>query len=78
MKTLLSTILVTLLAAVQVFAQPAPNQNPFGDAMATSSGPTQNSISTLSTDYNSILMMVFALIAVGAILYISKVRKVRS
>ena len=67
MKKFLTTVIVSVMTIGLSFAQPMPNQNPHNNPAASTSAPTQNSISTLSVDHNEIIMVVLSILVVSAI-----------
>ncbi len=67
MKKFLVTSFMSVMAIGLSFAQPMPNQNPHNNPSASTSAPTQNSVSTLSVDHNEIIMIVLSLVVVSAI-----------
>lgn len=75
MRKYMLTIIVSILSMVSLVAQPMPNQNPHSNPEASTSGPTQNSISTLSVDHNEMIMLAICLMAVAAIYYVAKQKR---
>lgn len=78
MKKFLITAVVSVMAIGLSFAQPMPNQNVHNNPAATTSAPTQNSISTLSVDHNEAAMIGLSLIVVSAIFLIGSKRRVKA
>jgi len=78
MKKVIAASIITIMSVVNTIAQPLPNQNPYGNASASTSAPTTGSISTLSVDHNQIIMVGLSLLAVAAIYFISKKKAVKA
>lgn len=78
MKKYLLTVLISLFSVMCLIAQPMPNQNPQNNPSASTSAPTQSSITTLSVEHNDVLMVVLCLIAVSAIYVVSKRKSVNA
>lgn len=72
MKKFLVTLIMSIMAIGLSFAQPMPNQNPHNNGSASTSAPTQNSVSTLSVDHNEVMMIVLSLIVVSAIYFVAR------
>ncbi|MGB1294033.1 MAG: hypothetical protein ACPG6V_01035 [Flavobacteriales bacterium] len=75
MKRFIITIIVSVLSISSLLAQPMPNQNPYNSPEAATSGPTQNSITTLSVEHNELIMLAVCLMAVAAIYYVAKQKR---
>lgn len=78
MKKFLITTVVSVMTIGLSLAQPMPNQNPHNNPGASTSAPTQNSISTLSVDQNEMMMIVLSLVAVSAIYLIGRKKRVKA
>lgn len=78
MKKFLITAVVSVMTIGLSFAQPMPNQNPHNNPSASTSAPTQNSISTLSVDQNEVMMIVLSLAVVSAIYLLSRKKHVKA
>ncbi len=72
MKKFLVTLIVSVMTIGLSLAQPMPNQNPHNSPGASTSAPTQNSISTLSVDHNEIIMVLLSLMVVTVIYFAAR------
>ena len=72
MKKFLITLILSVFTIGLSIAQPMPNQNPHNNPSASTSAPTQSSVSTLSVDHNEVMMIVLSLVAVTAIYFVAR------
>ena len=77
MKRIGLTLVFTVLTALMAIAQPMPNQNPYQNGGANNN-TSNNSLGTLSADYNEYIMIVLTLLAVGALYYFNKKKAVKA
>lgn len=75
MKKFIMTLILSVMTIGLSLAQPMPNQNPHNNPAASTSAPTQNSISTLSVDHNEAIMLVVTLLVVSAIYFVVRKRQ---
>jgi len=78
MKKFLITAVVSVMTIGLSLAQPMPNQNPHNNPGASTSAPSQNSISTLSIDHNEIMMIVLSLAVVSAIYLVTRKKRIKA